>query len=316
MIFIFSRYDDPSTNHVVDWLKHLDEEVVRINTSIDVKNVFNTFGGFTLSRSNQTFSLDLVKSVWFRRPPVPVYKSIFKEKRASYETNRYFYSENSAVVDLLYFILQDKKWLNDNKTSCPRKIDQLVVAKNVGLNIPNTAVLATKKELVDFRIENGFLIMKPLQDPYPIPLRNGLYTQYTCEVTNELIDNLPDSFYPCMFQQKIDKNLEIRAFYLDGRCYSMAICSSFDKQTQVDYRRYNDVKPNRKVPYCLPSHIEKNIDALMKKLKLNCGSLDLILDNNGVYYYLEVNPVGQFGMVSFPCNYNLEKIIAEYLSDN
>lgn len=51
MIFIFSRYDDPSTNHVVDWLKHLDEEVVRINTSIDVKNVFNTFGGFTLSRS-------------------------------------------------------------------------------------------------------------------------------------------------------------------------------------------------------------------------------------------------------------------------
>lgn len=119
-----------------------------------------------------------------------------------------------------------------------------------------------------------------------------------------------------MFQQKIDKNLEIRAFYLDGRCYSMAICSSFDKQTQVDYRRYNDVKPNRKVPYCLPSHIEKNIDALMKKLKLNCGSLDLILDNNGVYYYLEVNPVGQFGMVSFPCNYNLEKIIAEYLSDN
>ena len=74
MIFIFSRYDDPSTNHVVDWLKHLDEEVVRINTSIDVKNVFNTFGGFTLSRSNQTFSLDLVKSVWFRRPPVPVYK--------------------------------------------------------------------------------------------------------------------------------------------------------------------------------------------------------------------------------------------------
>ena len=158
--------------------------------------------------------------------------------------------------------------------------------------------------------------MKPLQDPYPIPLRNGLYTQYTCEVTNELIDNLPDSFYPCMFQQKIDKNLEIRAFYLDGRCYSMAICSSFDKQTQVDYRRYNDVKPNRKVPYCLPSHIDKNIDALMKKLKLNCGSLDLILDNNGVYYYLEVNPVGQFGMVSFPCNYNLEKIIAEYLSDN
>ena len=52
----------------------------------------------------------------------------------------------------------------------------------------------------------------------------------------------------------------------------------------------------------------------MSKLNLNCGSLDLVLDNNGIYYYLEVNPVGQFGMVSFPCNYYLEKKIAEFLS--
>ena len=29
--------------------------------------------------------------------------------------------------------------------------------------------------------------------------------------------------------------------------------------------------------------------------------------------FLEVNPVGQFGMVSLPCNYQLEKRIAQYL---
>lgn len=316
MILIFSKYDDPSTNHVVDWLRHLNEEVFRINTSFDILNVFKLLSGFKLSDGDQNIKLDMVKSVWFRRPPVPVYNAIFKEKKASYETNRFFSSENNAIIDLLHLILQNKKWLNDNKTSRPRKIDQLIVAKKVGLKIPNTAVLGTKNELVNFREENGLLIMKPLQDPYPIRLRNGLYTQYTCDVTTELVNSLPDSFYPCLFQQKIEKNLEIRTFYIDGRCFSMAICSSFDKQTQVDYRRYNDIKPNRKVPYCSPSYIEKKIDALMKKLKLNCGSLDLILDNNGTYYYLEVNPVGQFGMVSFPCNYNLEKIIAEYLSEN
>ena len=45
-------------------------------------------------------------------------------------------------------------------------------------------------------------------------------------------------------------------------------------------------------------------------IKLKNGSIDIIrgVDNN--YYFLEVNPVGQFGMVSNPCNYNIEEKFA------
>jgi hypothetical protein len=31
------------------------------------------------------------------------------------------------------------------------------------------------------------------------------------------------------------------------------------------------------------------------------------------YVFLEVNPIGQFNQVSIPCNYFLEKKIADYL---
>jgi D-alanine-D-alanine ligase-like ATP-grasp enzyme len=48
----------------------------------------------------------------------------------------------------------------------------------------------------------------------------------------------------------------------------------------------------------------------MQKLKLNTGSIDMIYTNDSKFIFLEVNPVGQFGMVSKPCNYNLEKKIA------
>ena len=51
----------------------------------------------------------------------------------------------------------------------------------------------------------------------------------------------------------------------------------------------------------------------MKSLDLKTGSIDMILTPEGDYYFLEVNPVGQFSMTSSPCNYNLEKRIAEYL---
>lgn len=50
----------------------------------------------------------------------------------------------------------------------------------------------------------------------------------------------------------------------------------------------------------------------MEALDLNCGSLDLI-KSGSTYYFLEVNPVGQFGNLSFDCSYHLEKEIAEYL---
>ena len=52
---------------------------------------------------------------------------------------------------------------------------------------------------------------------------------------------------------------------------------------------------------------------LMKKLGLNFGSIDMIKAKNGEYYFLEVNPVGQFGMVSHPCNFSIEKHLAELL---
>ena len=94
----------------------------------------------------------------------------------------------------------------------------------------------------------------------------------------------------------------------------MAIFSQNDKQTEVDFRRYNKSKPNRNVPYQLPKSIELLLDILMKKINLDNGSIDIIVDNNGKYYFLEINPVGQFGMVSIPCNYYLEKKIANYLA--
>ncbi len=58
--------------------------------------------------------------------------------------------------------------------------------------------------------------------------------------------------------------------------------------------------------------MEEKIDLLMKSFDLNCGSLDFIKSGNE-FYFLEINPIGQFLGLSFKCNYNLEIEIANYL---
>ena len=93
----------------------------------------------------------------------------------------------------------------------------------------------------------------------------------------------------------------------------MAIFSQKNEGTVVDFRKYTDGNPQRKVPYKLPKSEEKKLIALMEELDLNTGSIDIIVDINNNYIFLEVNPVGQFGMTSVPCNYYLERKIAKTL---
>lgn len=51
----------------------------------------------------------------------------------------------------------------------------------------------------------------------------------------------------------------------------------------------------------------------MNTLNLNTGSIDVLKGIDGKYYFLEVNPVGQYLSPSISCGYCVEKNIAEWL---
>lgn len=61
----------------------------------------------------------------------------------------------------------------------------------------------------------------------------------------------------------------------------------------------------------IKAEIKEGIICLMDKLKLNIGSIDMIIDPNDSYYFLEVNPVGQISGYSRRTGYNIEKYIVE-----
>jgi glutathione synthase/RimK-type ligase-like ATP-grasp enzyme len=93
----------------------------------------------------------------------------------------------------------------------------------------------------------------------------------------------------------------------------MSIFSQNDEQTKVDFRDYNIERPNRTVPYKLPKDIEDKLSLFMSRMELDTGSIDIIVTPDMEYVFLEVNPVGQYGMTSLPCNYYLDEKIAKCL---
>jgi ATP-GRASP peptide maturase of grasp-with-spasm system len=189
------------------------------------------------------------------------------------------------------------------------KIEQLEAALAVGLNIPSTFITNSRAMLhaSTLGVEKT-LLTKAIQENVFAYKKQHFYDIKASEIEVEGVD---ESFYPSLFQKSISKALEIRVFYLDGKCYAlgMLLCSS--EERVIDFRT-----ATKKLRYCryqLPEHIEGSLIQLMNQLKLKTGSIDMLVDTNNEYYFLEVNPTGQLGWVSAYGNYYLEKKIAEYL---
>lgn len=314
MILIYSKESDSSTNHVIDWLHFYKKEFFRLNQ--ENRLIVNKI---LLSNSNNEVIIGGKKwhrftKKWFWRggimvnhPPLEISNISFKEDLIDQLSDeitysaRYIYS-NIVPVKNTVGNYEEAIYLN--------KLETLKCAVKLGIKIPATLITSCKKELKDFKLKYKEIISKAISDVRILDCegQGHLYT-YTTVVGS--LKDIPNKFFPSLFQENIKKKIEIRVFFIDQEYYAMAIFSQKDDKTKVDFRNYNFSHKNRMVPYRLPRFVKKKLKKLMKMINLTTGSIDLILDDNNKYIFLEVNPVGQYGMVSQPCNYILHKIIAK-----
>ncbi len=326
MILILSRPEDLSTDTVCDWISALGGRYLRINEA----DLRTSHFPFTLRRTeNGTSSIrfgfdalsynpDEINVIWFRKwyfyRDFDEYFTLTDNKVWASTLVNHMQKEQAAIGDAFFDTLSDKHWL-DNPIDVRRnkKQKQLDLAAKAGLLVPDSLITNSREEAKKFLAEKGRIISKPLSDIVRFNGENYVYITFTREVTDELLINSPEFFFTSLFQELIEKRADIRVFYLDGKVFAMAIFSQADPRTSFDFRNYIHDKPNRAVPYRLPFSVIESIRFLMNSLSLATGSIDLIHSKKGEYIFLEVNPMGQFGMTSIPCNYQLEKKIAQYL---
>jgi len=316
MILLVSQAEyEYTTDLVFDWIKHLGGNVARLN-GIDLLNpgdikvkILNS--GIEIKIKNH--SLDEINIIWYRRWVDHLF-SLDENK----EINTYLKSEFKGLSQFVFNALSNHKWYNRNNhiTPYPSKAEQLNLAVKCEILIPETLICSTKLEVLDFYIKNNRKIISKNIFEVGVFVEEGkLKTTFTHLIDENNINEIPDVFYPSLSQTDITKKFEIRVFFNKGICNSMAIFSGKNNKTKADFRNYDMENPNRNVPIKLPETVESKIRKLMHALDLETGSLDFIYTNMCEFVFLEVNPLGQFGMVSIPCNYYLEKKIAQELME-
>lgn len=300
MILIISNNGDSTTTKVIKYLSEMGKKFIRVHEDeffeikTDKKRIY-------LISDRNNFFPDEIASTWYRRGGL-------KFKRLSYENNavnHHMDEHQHWLEDYVIKTLESKKSINKQSNNHVNKLLVLEQAKKIGLNVPEYFLAENTDEVIIHETITKPITENVILDSVDKNFNGIIYTSVVQEKEKE-------KFFITFFQEKIEKDFEIRSFYLDGKMWSTAIISQNDEQTKTDFRKYNYKNPNRKVSYQLPEDIEEKTHQLMRSLGLSCGSIDFI-KNGDIFYFLEVNPTGQFIGLSDICNYSLEKEIAQYL---
>lgn len=314
MISIQSISNERSTDDVIQWLHYLKEDI-SLNLYCDeysiqdLKIEFSNEDGYIATINNNE-----IVNHWYRRGEFLMKNSINK-----YKINAIIDIETKTP--LLTFLHSSifKNAINSHSDNHKYKLITLKECLNLDINIPKTLVTNCIKDVVAFSKKINKIISKPIENAtfnFDIEKFNIAFSPGIKILENENFENSPKSFSPTLFQEYIEKKFEIRSFYLNGVFKSMAIFSQQNEKTKLDFRNYDYEKPNRNVPFNLPKELEEKLHQLMLKLDINCGSFDIIYTPSGKYYFLEVNPIGQFQWLSHNCNYFIERLIAKELLKN
>lgn len=313
-ILICSDEKEGSTDIVCNWLNYFDKPFIRISYANPIRiegvKIFNNEIDIEFKVKNKTYFLSQIESYWYRRSRLVFesYEAFSKEDNIDVAVEEGLRNEYFAVLEYFEKRLNEKAKLNkfiDNKIN---KLEVLTKASLVGLQIPNTLATRNKKDLELF---NGSeLITKAIGD-FVSDNDTHTFAIMTNKICNSSIEE--DHFFHTLFQDQIDKLFELRIFFIENRFYSSAIFSQSNEKTKVDFRNYDSVTPNRVIPFLLPESVKNKLIKLMSELNLKSGSIDMAYTKDEEYVFFEVNPVGQFEQVSFPCNYSIHKEIANIL---
>ena len=250
-----------------------------------------------------SISNDTIKGIYFRAP-------VFLRSHKKYNLNEQLYRSqwSSFIRNLISF---DKaKWINHPVSTyqAENKMYQLKCAKEIGLNVPKTYIGNVLPQHISSCTN---YIVKSLDTALFYIDSQELFTYSSIVNGEELLDaNIKDA--PIILQECLEDKQDLRVTVVGDKLFSISITNK-GKNIYGDWRKIskNDLVYKE---INLPKDIATKILKLMKQLGLVFGGVDLaVMDNK--YYFIEVNPTGEWGWLSSGSDIPVDKAIVDELTN-
>jgi hypothetical protein len=234
--------------------------------------------------NNAELSLADCGVVWWRRPQ--------SFQIASEVTNPgyrgFALSESQEAFAGLWLAL-DAFWVNDptRDQAAGRKVSQLKLARDVGLETPITLVTNCPEEARNFVRKRG--ADRTIYKAFSATAQHWRETRLLKSNEIELLESV--KFAPVIFQEYVPAKVDLRITIMGENVFAAAIYSQ-ETSYPVDFRM--DMGAGRVETFVLPSEIVARLHTFMERLGLVYGAIDMRLTPDGRYVFLEINPAGQW----------------------
>jgi hypothetical protein len=164
-------------------------------------------------------------SVWFRRDEA----FSAEGNPIVLESTKGNLNYNFKILQKLFscFARKHLKVLSSYDSFFLNKLLVLDMAFDLGLDVPQTFLCNNKQKLSMFISKYDSVICKSSGENLSIIFnKKNVLKQYVVEIDEKILKDLPDKFFPTLFQQRIDKQMDIRIFYIDGKFFPMAILAN------------------------------------------------------------------------------------------
>ncbi|MFA6922881.1 MAG: hypothetical protein WC223_01385 [Bacteroidales bacterium] len=325
-ILIIAKKDDIPVLKVIEEIQRMGHHVLFFDltnfpktSNLSLDNINSKTSGFidlikfeNFKKTKYRALLEDIGIVWHIRPGLPVASNVVKsdgvkkfiENESRVCLQNIFASANFNFVNHPLFT----KFLEDGK------FYPLKIAEAIGLNVPKTIITNDPEKLIKFSNDcNNKIIVKLLHGTV-LKDKKDFYFIYANKIKTSYLKKEKENIKlsPIMAQEYIEKKTELRLTVIGKKIFTCAIDSQASEKTRIDWRKYDFAKVKH-YQYFLSENIKKKIIKLMDKLNLNYGTIDLIITPNNDYFFLEVNPSGQWGWIEEITGINISQGIAKYL---
>ncbi|KFN42542.1 MvdC/MvdD family ATP grasp protein [Arenimonas oryziterrae] len=265
---------------------HFDSETTRSGADDAVE--------FSCARNYRAMTLEDADAIWLRRWYQPIASPDLHPA-----DSRFSQAESGEFMRATMHMLDERErfWVNplQAKLRADRKPVQLLNAKAVGLRIPKTLFSNDPEQIRGFfRQHGGRAIYKPLTAACWVA-EEKVHATFTSVLTEDLLRNDASlSNAPGIYQEFLDKAYELRITVIGRSVFAARLDSQKDGFYLTDWRANQLDNEIQCDVYALPPEIEAKCLALMTRLGLVFGCIDIVVTPAGEYVFLEVNEMGQF----------------------
>ena len=319
MIIFITNKDDITTDFIICKLNARGDDYFRFNTedlgsryfvNLDFgKEQYVIFDSYT----EQRIDMAVISSVYFRRPMLPP----IQDTDWSTGEKHLALTECQAIYDGLYRLLDECYWISRPRSirEAENKIYQIILAKKMGFIVPDSMITTEAAQAHSFFVRNDEnCIIKPIRSGFIDDVGDERVI-FTTLIEREHIDLIDQTeLCPLYLQRNIKKTADIRVTVAGNKVFSARINSQVSQATSIDWRKaeslslpYEDIK--------IPDTLQKKCIDLVKILGLEFGAIDFVLDHQGNYIFLEINPNGQWAWIETRLGHDISGAIIHLLTN-